>query len=352
MNENIRQEYVEKFKNGPFEEISKEFRNKWTKSLARERETLLEQIKRQLRTMLRELLKIQTVEALTAGCVEISLLRTSFYFKKPQLCIEIYDYKQSLGNCILESRQDIPFFYELWQDYYEELKKVSTAFEWARFITDEVIYTLMQEALDHMAMGMAFLLKYNLEECHEWKELKELEKTELFFISAGGYRDWQKIVFAERAPFDIFIQDKETSLRYGRFDNQVYYRKEMEALDLKGSCFQECQFQHSVLEDIYFNDCTFIQCKFINTTFQNVHMPGTVFEQCSFINCSFEHMEWSAAYDFTAEEIEDCYRLTTFQESKFLGCGIEEKDLEGCQIANTCFDKNAENTEKLPMKEE
>ena len=81
-------------------------------------------------------------------------------------------------------------------------------------------------------------------------------------------------------------------------------------------------------------------------------MPGTVFDQCSFINCSFEHMEWSAAYDFTAEEIEDCYRLTTFQESKFLGCGIEEKDLAGCQIVNTSFDKNAENMEKLPMKEE
>ncbi len=351
MNENIRQEYVEKFKNGPFEEISGEFRNTWAKSMAKNREMLLVQIKRQLRAMLRELLKIQTVEALVAGCVEISLLRSSFYLKEPRLSIEIYDQKQSLGNCILESGLALPFLYELWQDYYEKLKKESTSLEWARFITDEVIYTLMQESLDHMAMGMAFLMKYNLEECHEWKELKELEKTELFFISAGDYRNWQKIVFAVREPFDIFIQDEEMSRRYGRFKNQVYYRKEIEAMDLKGSCFLECRFRYCALEDIYFNDCTFVQCEFVNTSFKQIHMPGTVFAGCSFTNCTFEHMEWQAAYDFTAEEIEDCYRITTFQECKFLDCGMEERDLEGCHIVNTRFEKNGENIEKSQIKE-
>lgn len=340
MAEDIRREHIERFRHECFEPTDRQFRTKLGLLLAKEQSRLTGQIKERIRLMLRELAGLQMTEEMVAGCIEISILRVSFYLGRPQLCIEIYDADQSLGNCLMETKLEISFLYDWWMEYFGALQKQSAAFEWSRFLSDEVLYTLMQDSLDNLMPFAAFLLKYQMEDCHEWTELKELAKTDVFYISAGGYRDWQKLIFVQRKPFDLLLCDEDESMRFGRFEKLVYYQKQLEHLDLKASYFAECRFQYSHFEGCRLNDCFFEKCTFVNVDFIDVEMFGTVWKNCSFTDCKFGNVQWTADYDFTAEEIEDCYRPTAFCECRFSKCNVKAEDLAGCRLIHTDFDSH------------
>lgn len=330
-----REEYLESFRQECYSKVNKEFQNKVLQNFAQNREKYIQQLQDAIKKFMEQIGKMQIIECIPVGCIEISFLRLSASSECLEIVLEAYDMDQELGNCVASTHGRLEWISTEWQEMKQSLEENRIKEKWAGNIRKADLLNMLQDSLYELFVGITFFLKYELLECREWKEYQELVRTNYFYISMGEFHDWQKKLFVDREHFDIFQIESETSLRYGLHEETIYHKKEFRKMDLKGSkfvktLFKECQFYNVKLMDSQFQDCQFIKCRF-----DGIDFSGSVFDSCSFEKCDIEETEWYKNVTLPIDVFDDLYRKTVLRECHYKNCRLNRERIEKCILIQT-----------------
>lgn len=330
-----REEYLECFRVECYDEANKVFQNKTLQNFARNREHYIQQLQDAIKKFMEQIGKMQIIECIPVGCIEISFLRISAGEKNLNIVLEAYDMDQELGNCFANAQIGLDWLSGEWEEIKQNLEERRNQDKWAGNIRKADILNMLQDSLYDLFVGMTFFYKYELQECREWKEYQEMVRTKYFYISMGEYHDWQKKLFVDRENFDIFQIEPDISLRYGVHDELIYHKKEFRKMDLKGSkfvkvIFRECQFYNVQMMDNQFRECQFIKCKF-----GRINFSGSVFEDCIFEKCDALEIIWFDNVTTPADMFDDLYRKTVLHKCHFKKCDINKEQIDKCILINT-----------------
>lgn len=316
------------------------FQEKVTNKINQNMQSYILQMKQMLKDFMKHITNYQYAIRQPIGCIELSFLRMSVRKDILLFALEAFDEKQDMGKCVANYKLELDWFREEWTTLRENLLKKRQEIPWIRFIREEDIYVMLQDALSMLFAQLVLLFKYTFECCDIWEEYKALRKSDFFFyISLGEYHDEQKLLFVERKEFDIFMQQENDTCRYGRFFEKIYREKRITERDFKGSLFVDCKFEKTILEESTFFDNRFYNCYFYKCDMRAVKFYGAIFVNCTFDECDLEGVDWYRDdADFIAAD-NDFYRRTVLKECSIVRCKLVPENLKVCQLKNTAINE-------------
>lgn len=295
--------------------------------LKEHRQELTEQIKKNLEIFLLGVVAGQNEFPVSVECIQISLLDVSIFKEEPALRYDAYGELGVLGTRLFSKNFPCQWILNYWEEYKKRLEKDVKEMQVTRYISQARIQQMMMESTGMLNALIYGMVKYTFDTLDDMKPLKELIKTECFYISFGNYMDRQKQLYAENPEVDIFFNTEGEPLQYRKYQHKVYRKKEFMELNLNHSRFVECQFV----------DCRFEKCDLTDVTFENCRFYHTDMEKCigygmTMNNCIIEQLKGvDVNFHYEGEEnggIRDIYKpLEIFQSQ------IDYMELEHCNLS-------------------
>jgi hypothetical protein len=324
---------LEQFLSEDSNKIRDQFLINTSKYITENKQEMVEQFMKELDTFFKEAARIQQETGIISGSVQISFLRSSVYFEKPQVSFEAYDKYGVLGKKILEKYVSIPWLFRYWEDYKKEMAVCTGERHLERYVSPERVRVLMNESITILVYFLVGILKYPLSNCDDLTYYKGIVKEKEFSVSIGEYFDWQKTVFMEVPQVDIFFNTEKRSLQYQKYTQIVYKNKQFKHLDLSHTRFTDCHFVGCTFQDVVLNDCDFIGCRFQNIVVEECTLYGTAFEKCLIQKSDFNETQWWGN-EFTAEPAADIYREGVFQACVLNTVGFTNSSLKHLKLFN------------------
>lgn len=295
--------------------------------LKEHRQELAEKVKKNLEIFLFGVAAGQKEFPIPIECIQISLLDVSIFKEKPVLRYDAYGEMGVLGTRLFSKNFPCEWILTYWEEYRKRLEQDVKEMQATRYISQARIEQMMMESTGMLNALIYGMVKYTFDTLDTIEPLKELMKTEYFYISFGNYMDQQKQLYAEYPEIDIFFHKEEESLEYRKYQHKVYRKKEFVKLDLTHSQFVECQFvnckfQECDLKDVIFENCRFYHTDMEKCTGYGITMNNCIIEQlkCSNINFHYEGEENGS--------VKDIYKpLEIFQSQ------INEMEVENCNLS-------------------
>lgn len=237
-----------------------------------------------------QLVNVQKDLEIPIGCITISFMWTSLLDNAPKFRIEALDTDIISGECLYYKEFSANRLFWGFDEFKNQIKQEVDKRHLQRYIREEGIRELSEIAIPYMLVAAISCLKYIFDDLEENAYYEKLKKTERFHISAGQYKDMQKLLFADLKELDIFYNIENESLMFHTFRNKVYRKKKFENMDLTAckfiQCeFTDCSFQKTVLNDCLFTDCSlknieFCQCSMLGTWMINAESENITYRDC------------------------------------------------------------------------
>jgi uncharacterized protein YjbI with pentapeptide repeats len=159
---------------------------------------------------------------------------------------------------------------------------------------------------------------------------------------AGGYKDWQKLLFADLLEVDIFFNRDKKTLKYRKFAQKVYNKKSFRSFELQNSRFIECDFRDCEFINVDLCDCTFVNCTFRNVSFISTICFGILFEKCTFKEVIFEECNFDGSHKKERKQ-DEIYRMAEIKDSlisklQYVSCDLENHRLDNCKVEKLIVD--------------
>lgn len=277
---------------------------------------------------------LQKQVPIAAGTIQISLLHTSIYFGTPKIRLDAYDEAGVLGASILNEEVEFPWLFHYWEEWKAELLQAVKTKHYECYIGEERIRILMCEKVKLLLYMLYVHVKYPMEQLDQYSWLQEIEKTPEFTISIGEYEDWQKTVYGEVPFIDMFLNLKEESLQFQKYEQLVFKDKTFDNLDLSKVRFTDCHFIESKVRNTVFYDVNMLGCRFHNVVFENCKFYGSHWEDCFIQKTSFIHCSWWKDVTDFEEPVEDIYRVTVMESCSFNRVVMQDCDLKNLKVTD------------------
>ncbi len=295
----------------------------------------IEQFKLMLKDFINSVKQYDYMIGRQIGSIEVSFLRQSMLSDKLIVAFEAFDERQELGDCVAGYQLEVDWFQEEIQAHKDRLLQARQNENWIREIREEDIYVMLQSTMAGFIRGMVGLFKYSLETFPLWEETQAFNRSKMFFfVSMGEYRDWQYMIYVERAEFDLLTINASDTCRYGKFEKCVYHEQAIENRDIRDSFFDQCTFEKTRFTGSKVTDCRFYDCVFYGCDLSGLDFTGAVFYNCKFDECNLQDIVW---YDPT--KTNDFFRKTCIGKTSFTRCGIDESAFSDCSVEGLMFDK-------------
>ncbi len=291
------------------------------------RQELADQVKKNLEIFLRGVVIGQNEFPVPVECIQISLLDVSIFKEEPALRYDAYGEMGVLGTRLFGKNFPCQWILTYWDEYRKRLENDVKKMQVSRYISQARIQQIMMESTGMLNALIYGIIKYSFDTLNTMEPLKELLKTDYFYISFGNYMDRQKLIYAEYPEIDIFFNTEGESLEYRKYQHKVYRKKEFMELNLTHSQFVECQFVNCKFEKCDLKDVTFENCRFYHTDMEKCIGFGM-----NINNCILEELKCvDGVFHFLGEKVgrlKDIYKpLEIFQSQ------IDYMEVENCNLS-------------------
>lgn len=274
----------------------------------------------------------------------ISLLYTSVYLGKPQLCFELYDDIWMLGKAIYADTASAEWLFRFWEEHQKKLAEAEAAA--GAFVRPSHTKQMEYQSVYILAYLAATRMKYWLAEPEKIEAFKELLKSPQFYITCGEYQGWQNTVAAVLPEIDLFNCDEEESLGLRTFCRCQYENKKFKEIDLCGSRFYDCTFSNCEFTQVLLNDTLFDACTMRGVSFFDSRMLGATLKNTLLQEVCFHRVtagldkpdlkEWYKAVEFI-----DCsLHNILFEDCQFQECVLNGSIVEGLTIQGGSYQKS------------
>lgn len=297
------------FKQQYFPELQEAYHAFLQKSMIENRDDIVKKLYKQAEGFIAFTNRFQKQVPIEIGEVQISLLQTSVHMGKPQLAFCAYDEAGILGREIYNIKYDAMWLFEGWETYRTAIRTKVSELHAENYIRESAVEQMMWESMNFTMYCLYAMTKYLFQEFFKIEGYRELDVTEKFRLSVGGYRDWSRTLYRERSEVDIFFKESREKLQYCRFQNAVYNHKKFEKMDLSHTYFTDCEFVHSDFRDVVWRDAIFENCRFYHCQFDNVNFCGSTFRDVTMKKDNFKNVIWEFEPDMEhPEQVEDIFK--------------------------------------------
>jgi len=312
----MRMDYLKEFRDKYYINDRRVFLNRTLKNLEDRVEDIIPQVEQNLEALFSEVTRFQERLILKTGWIQISLLLSSVYLKKPQLFLGAYDENGVLGGCICSRTMDASWLFPYWEEFEETMTGHCRDMGAHPYIRKEQIRILMWETLDYLIKSLAVYLKYPLAFCDMLGGYRTMEKTDTFYVMAGAYMDWQRTLFKQEKEVDIFFNPEEKPLQFQKYHNKRFYRKAFKDMDLRHCRFTDCRFLQCSFENADLSDTVFDSCALEHITTRDVKMYGI-----TIMNSGFRDVDFTGADLINTEE----FPREIYKKAEFLNCESDQE---------------------------
>lgn len=298
------------------------------------RQELVEKIQKNLEIFLMGVATGQKEFPVPVECIQLSLLDVSIFKEEPALRYDAYGELGVLGTRLYSKNFPCEWILTYWEEYRKRLEEDVKEMQAVRYISQARIRQIMMESTGMLNAFIYGIIKYPFHALDTMEPLKELLKTENFYISFGNYMDRQALLHTEYPEIDIFFHGKEEALEYRKYQHKVYRKKEFKELDLTHSRFVECQFVNCRFEKCQLKDVTFENCRFYHTDMENCTGYGMTMN-----NCIIEQLK-CVEVNFHYEGEEDGSAKDIYKPLEIFLSQIDDMEMENCNLSYSSLLEN------------
>lgn len=276
--------------------------------------------------LLQEMGKLGAVQTIC-----ISFPYTSLVCGSPSFLFEVYPQEPFLHDPMVMREFPVSWMFHGWEEFLEQLKSETGKCGMNAVIRPTYLKGEGLRAARMIVTLMASLIKAHLYGLGDTEAYRKLNKAENFVLSFGEYYDWQKTILAERGQIDIFQCEEEEDLRFCRFHQAWYEKKEFRQLVLDDCQFVECTFTDTFFFQTSFKDARFLGCVFKNCELSGVDLHGARMDGCVFENVTFGGVRTNSL----APGME---RIMGIQgRAEFISTSLEEVMMKNCDLSAAAF---------------
>lgn len=227
----------------------------------------------------------------------ISLLRTGVLQQTWQAIVQAMDARWYLDTEPAQVCFSLDFLFSMFGTVRKDL--MSCIRKYMGKINNYDIEHLIEESVIRCNFILAHQIRYMFRDIEENEDFAAMEKTEVWSIYWGEYRDaCEMVVCVNREPksqieFERALrqtQNEETSMIFS-----YWYSAELKKTNCKKKLFNFVQFENCSLEDIIFDEAILTGARFRNCRIQGCSFKGAKMQQTDFENCVWKDNDFSEA---------------------------------------------------------
>lgn len=343
----MRAEYKKEFEEKDYPKIKSKFLAQTTAYVTQHMEEIIKQATDELSGFMKNVAKVQKLFPVSIGYIQVSILHTSIYLRKPMIHMAAY----VVGTPEEEefACMDVPadWLFSQWDTFQKDMETAIKVRKAEAYINSEDIRLYQQEQLQFLGLLMLSIYKYIYCDAEKIEGYDEMERREEFLITAGFYQDMQMVLYWDKPEIDIFQRPEDVSLEYGTYKNKIYRNKKFQKLNLKHSKFIQCDFWNCEFAETELADTQFLQCRFYDTRIIDSTLYGCYMEECVWKKTDFIRTKWFYHPEIMGK-MEDNYRNVWLYQCQFSRVKIKDSDLtnvnkiggsmEECQLLQCCMD--------------
>lgn len=227
----------------------------------------------------------------------ISLLRTGILQRTWQAMAQAMDARWYLDMEPAQMYFSLDFLFSIYDTVREEL--TSDIQKYMGKINGYDVEHLIEESVMRCNSVLAQQTRYMFRDIEENEDFAGMEKTDVWSIYWGEYRDACELVACvNREPksqveFERALRqtkNEETSMILG-----YWYNAELKSVNCEGKLLYFIQFENCNLENLVFDGAVLTGARFRNCKIQNCSFKGAEMRQTDFQDCVWEDNDFSGA---------------------------------------------------------
>lgn len=329
-------DFLKKFEEEMYTPIADQFMKKTFQSMKEQEDKIVGVLRKNMEVFLKKIGKLQQDMMLPVGKIQISFLRTSLYFGKPEMRLDAYDKDGIFGYNLLSGYVPFPYVFQYWEEFKEHLLEAVKEQHLECYVSQERIRVLMGQKIKLILYFWMALVKYPLFHLDFWDGYDTVVKSDEFACSVGEYMDWQRAVYAETEPVDIFLNVENKPLRCQKYNQLIYKDKVFSKLELKNVRFTDCHFIDCTIRRTDFSDAEFIGCRFHNVQIEDSIFYGVLFQNCLLQNVTFTKTEWWGN-TFSKNGMTDIFRNGSFENTSMNKVTFAKSNLLHVKVSDEHF---------------
>lgn len=326
--------YIQEFRENCYNTVTNNFFEKTNTSIVSNMKQIEDKFILMFEELFEEVCQFQENIPIEVGCIQVSLMYTSIYENNPKIRIEVYSSQGIFEESIYNTEIQADWLFVYWKEYETNLNEGIKKHHLERYIRKAAVKKLMAESIGMLIYLYVINIKYLFAYVNEWKSFESILKSEGFYISAGGYLDWQKVLYASVSEVDIFFNTASVPLYFQVQNDKVFKNKQFNHLNLQNSRFNRDTFDNCSFEQVDLSDCDFNQCTFQNVRFNHCKLYGMLLIDCELKGVTIEQSEWSYVLK-PDEKLRDVYRNGQIIDSKINKMQMINSNLSYCKIVNS-----------------
>lgn len=283
--------------------------------------------------------------------VALSFPYSSLLCGNPCMMFEVYPDFPFFASKLVQEIFSAPWIFPDWNEFYEDLLCRTQKLGLAAVVRPPYIKSTMWDTARYVLHFVSTFVKAQMVDVEHLPSFHTMRKADTFRVTFGEYMDWQRLIYAQLPPIDIFNCEDHEPLSFRVFRSAVYEDKIFENLELDDarfeSCvFRNCSFKGSKLRDAKFDGCDFESCRFeqvrldgarfSGSKLQNIEMseiktncmipdPDTIlggFTTTDFVNCFLENLSITKS-DCSASQFQGCQAKNLTANASKLSSSLE-----------------------------
>lgn len=227
----------------------------------------------------------------------ISLLRTGILQQTWQAAAQAMDARWYLDTEPAQTVFSLDFLFSVFVPVREEL--MSCIRKYMGKVNSYDVEHVIEESVMRCNLVLAQQARYMFRDIEENEDFAAMEKTEVWSVYWGEYRDACELVACvNREPksqteFERALRQtdhEETSMIFS-----YWYGAELKASDCGKKQLHFIQFEDCSLEDMIFDEAALTGARFRNCRIQGCSFKGAVMRQADFENCVWQDNDFSGA---------------------------------------------------------
>lgn len=300
--------YGKEFRETEFKAAAKEFWERSLQAVTADIDAILERTRETFERLFETLTERQTQGMKEVGEITISLLHVSVWEGPARARIDVYDQDQTLGVLLYTENLDVSWLFTDWEHFFKQLLLLAEEKGVQRYVKGPAVRWMMGGEITKMAEYFCCICKYLFLEADQFQNYDRMKRNHPFFITAGEYQDWQRVLYAELPEADPFNPPDKFPLMWQKVKNRDFKGQIFSNLDLSKARFTKCRFIQCRFDHVNLNDVCFAQCTFRDVELKSGTMYGAAFLNCELTNVDFSDMKQRWIPPDGIGKVEDVFR--------------------------------------------
>lgn len=274
--------------------------------------------------------------------VAISFPYSSLLCGNPCMIFEVYPDFPFFAPKLVQEIFSAPWIFPDWNEFYEDLLRRTQKLSLGTVVRPPFIKSTMWDTARYILHLVSTFVKTQMVDVELLPSFHSMRKADTFRVTFGEYMDWQRLIYAQLPPIDIFNCEEFESLSYRKFRSAVYEDKVFENLELDDARFISCIFKNCLFKNSKFRDAKFEGCDFEGCRFEQVRLDGARFSGSKLYDVEMSGIKTNCMVPdpdtilggFTTTDFVNCF----LENVAITDSDYSASQFQGCQAKNLTSD--------------